>query len=103
MGSAEIAEGFNDFFVSVGPRLSSYIPDSNNNFETYLKEPSKESFVFANITPEIMLETVSKLEPKNSSGKENISTKLLKEIVDGIVFPIAHLFNLSFKTEYLFK
>ena len=101
VGSAEIAEGFNDFFVNVGPRLSSYIPDSNVSFETYLKEPSKENFVFANITPEIILETVSKLKPKNSSGKDNISTKLLMEIVNSIVFPLAHLFNLSFKTGYI--
>ena len=64
--------------------MSSYILDSNNNFETCLKEPSNENFVFANITPEIILETVSELNPKNSSGKDNISTKLLKEIVDSI-------------------
>jgi len=44
---------------------------------------------------------VSKLKPKSSSGKYNISTKLLKEIVDIIVFPIAHLFNLSLKTGYI--
>ena len=36
-------------------------------------------------------------KPKNSSGKDNISTKLLKEIIESIVYPIAHLFNLSFK------
>ena len=78
--------------------MSSYIPDSNN-FETYFNEPSEENFVFANITPEIILETGSKLKPKNSSGKDNISTKLLKEIVDSIVFP--YLFNLSFKTGYI--
>ena len=59
--------------------------------------------MFANITTEIILETVSKLKPENSSGKDNISTKLLKEIVDSIFFPTAHFFNLSFKTEYLFK
>ena len=35
-------------------------------------------------------------KPKNSSGKDNISTKLLKEIIESIVYPIAHLFNLSF-------
>ena len=56
--------------------------------------------MFANITPEIILETLSKLKPKNSSGKDNISTKLLKEIIESIVYPIAHLFNLSFKTGY---
>ena len=70
--------------MNVGPRLSSYIPDSNNNFETCIKEPSNENFVFANITPEIILETVSKLKLKNSSGKDNICTKLRKEIDDNI-------------------
>jgi len=49
---------------------------------------------------QIILETVSKLKPKNGSGKDNISTKLLKEIIESIVYPIAHLFNLSFKTGY---
>ena len=101
VGSSEIAEGFNDFFVNVGPRLSSYIPESNVTFETYLNESINENFVFANITPDIILETVSKLKPKNSSGKDNISTKLLKEIIDCIDYPIAHLFNLSFKTGYI--
>ena len=50
---------------------------------------------------QIILETVSKLKPKNGSGKDNISTKLLKEIIESIVYPIAHLFNLSFKTGYI--
>jgi len=85
----------------VGPRLSSYIPESNVTFETYLNESINENLVFANITPEIFLETVSKLKPKKSSGKDNISTKLLKEIIDCIDYPIAHLFNLSFKTGYI--
>ena len=39
---------------------------------------------------------MSKLKPKTSSGKDNISTKLLKEIIESIVYPI-DLFNLSFK------
>ena len=67
----------------------------------YLCEPSERNFVFANISPEIILETVRKLKPKNSSGKNNISTKLLKKIIESIVYPIAHLFNLSFKTGYI--
>ena len=96
-----IIEGFNDFFVSVGPRLSSYIPESNVTLETCLNESINENFVFANITPKIILETVSKLKPKNSSRKDNIFTKLVKEIIDCIDYPTAHLFNLFLKTGYI--
>ena len=54
VGSREIAEGFNDSFVNLGPRLSSYIPESNFTFATYSNESINETFVFANITPEII-------------------------------------------------
>ena len=83
----------------MGSRLSSYIPESNVTFETYLNESLNENIVFANITPEIILETVSKLKPKYSSGKDNISTKLMKEIIDCIDYPTAHLFNLFLKQD----
>ena len=69
VGSREIAEGFNDSFVNLGPRLSSYIPESNFTFATYSNASINETFVFENITPEIILKTVSKLKPKNSSWK----------------------------------
>ena len=38
--------------------------------------------MFAKITPESILETVSNLKLKNSSGKDNISTKLLKKRIE---------------------
>ena len=82
-------------------KISSYILETNVTFVTYLNAFINETFVFANITPEIILDTVTILKPKNSSGKDNISTKLLKEIIDCIDYPIAHLFNLSFKTGYI--
>jgi len=41
----------------VRPRLSSYSPESNVTFETYLNESIIENFVFANISPDIILET----------------------------------------------
>ena len=85
----------------MGPRLSSYIPESKVTLETCLNESINENFVFANITPKIILETVSKLKPKNSSGKDNIFTKLVKEIIDCIDYPTAHLFNLFLKTGYI--
>ena len=62
------------FFVKLGPRLSSYIPESNVTFETYLNESINKNFVFANITPEIILETGSKLKPKNRLYRLSYST-----------------------------
>ena len=60
--------------------MSSYVPDSNFNFETSLKEPTEENFLFENATPEIILETVSKPKLKTSSGKDIFSTTLIIEI-----------------------
>ena len=46
-GATEIAEGFNGFFSTVGPNLSSLIPDSGDDFENYLNDPVDETFIFA--------------------------------------------------------
>ena len=42
-----------------------------------------------------------KLKPKLSSGPDNISTKLLKQMIPVIMVPLVHLFNLSFQTGYI--
>ena len=42
-----------------------------------------------------------KLKPKNSSGPDHISSKLLKKILPIIINPLCHIFNLSLKTGYI--
>jgi len=45
-GLNEITEGFNDFFVNVGPKLASSIPSTNNFFQNiYLILLNKTSFL----------------------------------------------------------
>ena len=100
-GTKDIAEGFNEFFVNIGPSLADTIPVSNVPFESYLNPPVNEKFVFANVTPDTILRTLSKLKSKSSTSFDNISTKLLKEIIHHILAPVTHLFNLSFKTGYI--
>ena len=95
------AEGFNEFFVNLGPNLANLIPESDKTFNHYLKDAVYEKFVFSNLTPEIVLESVNKLKTKNSEGKDNISSKLLKDIIESIIYPVTHLFNLLFKTGYM--
>ena len=58
--SFDIAEGFNDFFSSIGPELASTIPPSNKPFTDYLSEEVTENFIFANITEDIIFNTAKK-------------------------------------------
>ena len=100
-GAVEIAEGFNDFFVNIGPNLSKVIPNPTKSFTDYLCSPSSVNFVFANTTPSIINEALIKLKSKNSSGHDKISSNMLKVIAPTIMAPLCHLFNLSFKTGFI--
>ena len=99
----EIAEGFNSFFVEVGPRLANEIPESGKSFQEFMGEPIDQNFIFQNITADIIFKTLSKLKPKSSAGHDNISSKLLIQIMPCIISPVVHLFNLSFKTGFIPK
>ena len=90
-----------NFFSNVGKNLADAIPDPGENFLRYLGDPVNENFIFDKITSQMVLETVSLLKPKNSSGIHKISTKLLKDIMPQIVNPIVYLFNLSLTTGFI--
>lgn len=96
-----ISEGFNDFFVNVGPKLSGKIQTSNVHFETYLGEPVRQSFTFQKVSKEIILSTVNMLKGKKSSAEDNISTELMKEIVPYLLDPLEYLYNLSLKSGFI--
>ena len=100
-GALEIAEGFNSFFAGIGPELADSITPSNINFDSFLSPGIDEEFIFKRITPESLTEIVGKLKTKNSAGRDNISTKLLKHILPSIINPLCHLFNLSLQSGYV--
>ena len=57
--------------------------------------------IFANITNQKVYEILNQLKSKNSSGIDNISTKLVKEIMPFIIDPVVHVFNLSLRSGYI--
>ena len=61
----------------------------------FLGDATEENFVFAQMSPDVLLDISKKLKPKHSSGPDNISSSLLKKILPIIVKPVCHLFNLS--------
>ena len=80
----EIADQFNIFFSNIGSTLSDSIEiaDSTLDFTDYLNNPTEHHFNFNTITESETLSIINKLKNKNSSGKDEISNKLLKSIED---------------------
>ena len=61
----------------------------------YLKTPLINSIFLETIEPYQVIEIASKLKPKISSGHDEISSKLLKETIEYIKYPLTHIINRS--------
>ena len=78
-----IADKFNEYFCEIGPKLAESIPSPRNphvNFQSNLGTPCLDNFIFDYPTAEEIIKHIQNLKPKSSSGYDQISSKLLKEI-----------------------
>ena len=53
-GSNEIAEGFNDFFSSIGPDLASKIQPNDTHFSNFLGPIVEQNFIFCCVTQDMI-------------------------------------------------
>ena len=94
----ELATNFNNFFVNVGPKTEDIIPKVPNiSPSRFLKNRIRFNFVIAHVSNEEILEIINSLANK-SSGPYSIPLKLLSQIPDLIIIPLAHIINISFLT-----
>ena len=95
----DIADSFNSFFANVGAQLSSSFEQSDSipSFETYLdcNTRSDPNFYFTPVDEDLVLTLITNLPNKTSSGIDNISNKLLKQIKHIIVQPLTLIINQS--------
>ena len=99
-----IANEFNRFFGEIGPKLASEIPqmaDPNNNFHKFLGIPTKGRFSLNPITSHTLLRHITDIKPKSSSGRDQISNKILKLATPSLLLPLTELINLSLATGYV--
>ena len=76
----DIANGFNNFFSTVGPKLASNIEESDVQFDSFLSESNPVSFNFSKISETDILKICRQMKPKLSSGVDFISNNLLPHI-----------------------
>ena len=94
-----IAEYFNNFFSTIGQRTASCVMSNEINPLDFMKNVSvKDSLFLFPTCPKEIIEIALNLPSKSSTGPDNISNKLLKEIISYIVVPLTHIFNLSLQT-----
>ena len=77
----KIANCFNKFFVNIGPKLASMIPESQPKFDQYLN--SHQTFMGeANLTDDEVEKALRSLKPNKSPGYDNISSNVVNETSD---------------------
>ena len=94
-GSLNIAHEFNNYFVNVGPRLANSIKHKSHPPDEYLNNPNLRSIFIMPTTDTEILKIVGKMKSKSSCGYDDISSKLLKQTINGIITPLVHIINLS--------
>ena len=93
----DIANTFNQYFSSIGCKLSDNIRDDGSDPLSFMT-PVANTFNFSPITTEEVIEALSQLNPKKAPGIDGISIRLLRDTIDVIAEPLANIFSLSLRT-----
>ena len=92
-----MAEEFNNFFTSIGEKISGSIQATNSAPLTYLNDQRPPDFSLQEINGGEILAIIKTLEPKCSVDIYGICPKLIKFIDTAICMPLGFIYNLSIK------
>ena len=90
----DIADGFNSFYVNVGPTLAKKIPKVNKSPSSFIKKSYNHKMFVKEVTQEEVRKIITELK-NGSSGWDQISAKIFKSTVDAYLIPFTHICNLS--------
>ena len=77
-----IADSFNSFFGNIGLKMSKEIKsDIIINYDHYLTRKPETNFNLSNINEEEVKNIISNLQSKNSTGHDDMSSKLVKRLI----------------------
>ena len=74
----EIADSFNHYFTSVAGELNKKIPNTNNKFQDYLKNPNEHSMFLKETTPHEITLIIENSQSTNTTDVYGSSTKFVK-------------------------
>ena len=93
---SEIANGFNDYFVNIGPTLAAKITSEGLSYKSFMHNDRHMSF-FIDPTNETEIIYIINHLKEGALGRDEIVARNLKCISDSIAYPLAQVANLSFQ------
>ena len=93
----QIADYFNNFFSTVGERTSQSVEQFTDPLNYMQNINITNSFFLYPTSAKEVFDTIMCMKSKYSTGYDNLSNILIKQIASSISEPLAHVFNLSFE------
>lgn len=93
----DIANGFNDFFTNIGPKLANKINTSNNtNIRDFLKNPQQQTMFLHPVDKSELVNTVKLIKSKTSLDYLGLNMRTIKDVFEEICDPLLYICNKSF-------
>ena len=90
----KIANGFNQYFINIGPTLADKIPQDNKCPTTYMENRILESMVIAPVVEDEVQSIIKSLK-ESSAGWDAISARVAKATYSSFIAPLTHIMNIS--------
>ena len=91
----KVANKFNDFYLNIADKLCEKMPQSNNKYQDYLKNPNKTKFTIRETTPDEIWKVIHNLDGKKSGDIYDISPDIVKLSANSTSQALSIVFNLS--------
>ena len=93
----KITDGFNKFYVNVGPNLARKIPSDSRPATTYMKNIIANSMAILPVVQDEVEKIIRNLKD-SSAGWDSIDSKVVKQTYKSFISPLTHIMNLSLST-----
>ena len=94
--SSQITNAFNDFFTNIGSNLANSFQNTDKkNYREYLGNPIEQSINLRATNPFEIKTMLEHIDPKKSTGSDDMPAKFLTISASVIAEPSSRLFNLS--------
>ena len=85
----------NNYFCNVGRNINNKLPSVEGSFTNYMKNEIRHTFFLAPVLDIEVKRELIKLNPRKSSGPDNITPKLARECAEQLKKPLTLLYNKS--------